>query len=232
MRHWTQFVIAVVAATSMAACSGRNNGTNGATGTSGRSDLSSAEQSFLKDQIKDSQKEIRLGRLAQQNASSPAVKEFATMMVRDHTKQAAELRDFAEKNGVDLRDIRNDENSANNNAGATATGTSGNANEANNYGDDSGLAKKTGPDFDKSYIDQMVKDHKDAVDAFTKRSEDKDNLQLAQLASQTIPKLEEHLQHAQQLQQQLENSNNSANNAAAEKTNATAHNAKHKVKKH
>lgn len=224
MRHWTQFVIAVVAAASVAACSGRN-GTNGATGTSGRSSLSSAEQSFLKDQIKDSQKEIRLGRLAQSNASSPDVKELGTMMVRDHTQQEQQLREFAERNGVDLRDIRND--SPNDNV----TGTSGKAD--NNYPDDNGLAKKTGPDFDKDYVDQMVKDHKDAVDAFTKRSEDKDNLELAQFASKALPKLEEHLQHAQQLQQQLENANNSANNTtAAEKTSKAAHNAKNKVKKH
>ena len=223
MRHWTTFAIAVVAAASIAGCSGRN-GNNGATGTSGRSGLSSAEQSFLKDQIKDSQKEIRLGRLAQQNASSPAVKEFGTMVVRDHTQMENQLRDFAERNGVDLRDIRNDNE--------RATGTSGNAdNPDNSYGDDSGLAKKTGPDFDKDFIDTMVKDHKDAVDAFTKRSEDKDNLQVAQFASQALPKLEEHLQHAQRLQQELENAKSTANNdnTAADNTKATA---KHKVKKH
>jgi putative membrane protein len=225
MRHWTQFAIAVVAAASIAGCSGRNG--NGAAGTSGRSGLSSAEQSFVKDQIKDSQKEIRLGRLAQQNASSPAVKEFGTMVVRDHTQMENQLRDFAERNGVDLRDISNDNE--------RATGTSGNANNPdNNYGDDSGLAKKTGPDFDKDFIDKMVKDHKDAVDAFTKRSEDKDNLQVAQFASQALPKLEEHLQHAQRLQQELENPNKNSvsNEPAAEKTDTAAHNAKHKVKKH
>lgn len=217
MRHWTQFVIAAVAIASLAACSGRNS-TSGAAGTAGRSSLSSGDQSFLKDQIKDSQKEIRLGRLAQTNASSSAVKEFGTMMVRDHTQQEQKLRDFAEKNGVDLRDLSNAPNEK-------VTGTSGTTD--NDYPDDNGLHKKTGSDFDKGYVDQMVKDHKSAVEDFTKKSEDKDNLQLAEFASQALPKLEEHLQHAQQLQQQLESAGNPA---AAEKTEKAGH--KNRVKKH
>ncbi len=65
------------------------------------------------------------------------------------------------------------------------------------------LSKKTGAEFDRSYVDMMVKDHKDAVDLFEKEAGRTDDPQVSSFAQQTLPKLREHLEKAQTLQKQF-----------------------------
>lgn len=51
------------------------------------------------------QQEIKLGQLAQQNASNPDVKSFAEMMVRDHTAADQRLMTMAQGRGMKLADM-------------------------------------------------------------------------------------------------------------------------------
>ena len=52
--------------------------------------------------------------------------------------------------------------------------------------------KQTGKDFDKEYRDDMLSDHKKAVDKFQKGSTDLKDADLKNFASQTLPKLQMH----------------------------------------
>lgn len=200
----TQLFVAALFAVSAAACNGngndnaRNDGTPGAAGTSGRSNtaLSMGERNFVQDQLKDGQREVQLGQLAEKNASSPQVKEFAQMMVQDHTRAGKKLEDVAQRENVGL-DNKPD----------------------NDARDDAGkLSKLSGREFDKEYIDMMVKDHQDAVDALQDQAENADHAAVKTWAAETLPRIKHHLEMAQQLQSQLENAdNNSANNTVGKK---------------
>jgi putative membrane protein len=62
------------------------------------------------------------------------------------------------------------------------------------------LAKLSGPQFDKLYVQTMVQDHqKDAAEYRAESTKVKDP-QLKTYVSQTLPVVEQHLNHVRQLQ--------------------------------
>jgi putative membrane protein len=188
----TQLFVAALFTLSVAACgNGRNDiadGTPGAAGTSGRDTaLSMGERNFVQDQLADGSREVQLGQLAQKHATSADVKQFGAMMVEDHTKAGNKLEQIARRENVEIE------------------------NKADDTRDDAErLSKLSGNEFDKEYIDLMVKDHKDAVDALQDQAQNADHAEVKTWAAETLPRVKHHLEMAQQLQQQLENTNNSA----------------------
>src|SRR6188472_3738223 len=75
-----------------------------AVGTAGEADRTAvhdSEKDFVRKHLADGEAEIELGRMAAQKASNPEVKRFAQMMVDDHTKAGAELKQVAAKYNVD-----------------------------------------------------------------------------------------------------------------------------------
>ena len=81
--------------------------------------------------------EIDLGRLAALKATNPEVKKFGQMMVTDHTKIGDDLKALAKKKNLELpAEIDSSHKS-------TMTDLQG----------------KSGADFDKAYVDDMVEDH-------------------------------------------------------------------------
>jgi putative membrane protein len=65
------------------------------------------------------------------------------------------------------------------------------------------LSQLSGPEFDKAYIDQMVKDHKKAVKLFKRQAKSDENPELKTFATATLPTLERHLDEAERIQQEL-----------------------------
>jgi putative membrane protein len=127
----------------------------GAVGTAGSEDhnVSNGDKDFVKDIASASIAEVELGRMALDRAANPEVKKFAQMMVDDHTKANEELTTIATQDNIPI--------------------PSGLDDEHNDLRDK--LAKKTGADFDKDYIDAMVDGHKDVMDKLESRI-DKDTL--------------------------------------------------------
>ena len=54
------------------------------------------------------------------------------------------------------------------------------------------MNKKTGKDFDKAYIDDMVAGHRKAVNKFEDGSKHLDDADLKNFATQTLPTLQMH----------------------------------------
>lgn len=54
--------------------------------------------------------------------------------------------------------------------------------------------------FDKSYLNNQVDAHEKAVELFKKEAASSDKAELKAFASETLPKLEQHLEHAKALQ--------------------------------
>ncbi len=125
--------------------------------------------------------EVALGKLAQKKGVSPAVKKFGAQMVTDHTKANMELKPLAAATNIALpKDM---------------------SEKCQKVMAD--LGEKKGKDFDKDYIDQMVKDHKDVIDEFKKESEKGKDTQMSAWAKSKIPALEHHLTMAEDIQKNL-----------------------------
>jgi putative membrane protein len=139
--------------------------------------LSGNDRRFVTTAAEDGLAEVELGKIAQQNGASAAVKQFGQRMVDDHTKAGKELETIASKLGV------------------TAPKEPG----SKHQGDIKKFSKLTGEKFDREYAEHMVKDHEKAVSLFEKQSKSGDADELKQFASKTLPTLQEHLKMARSL---------------------------------
>jgi putative membrane protein len=188
MKSWTQMALALGLAITVTACGGdaRDGDTvmdrdrDAAVGTTG---VSSADRSFLENQIELNEAEVRMGRLAQERAANPQVREFAQTMVREHETALRELRQIAAQHNVEIeqrdempRDHRN-------------------VHER--------LTERSGAEFDREFIDWAIDKHEDAISDLEGKL-DSDNQAVRQWASATAQKLRQHLASAQNLQQTLE----------------------------
>jgi len=122
--------------------------------------------------------EVELSKLAETKATNPKVKEFAAMMIKDHTMANTELMALAKTKGITL---------------PTTVGA-----EHKKVMDE--LTPKTGTEFDKSFVDAMVTDHKKDVSLFETASKDAKDADLKAFATKTLPTLKMHLQAIQAIQ--------------------------------
>jgi putative membrane protein len=133
-------------------------------------------EDFVKHAAVGGAAEVKLGQLAQQKAASPDVKAFGTRMVADHGKVNDELERLAAEKEVTLPQGLDSKHQALYDR----------------------LSKLSGPQFDKAYISEMVRDHRQDVAEFQKAARSTD-AQVKAFASRTLPTLEEHLREAQQI---------------------------------
>jgi putative membrane protein len=108
------------------------------------------DKKFLAMAAQSDQNEIALSKLAEQKATTPAVKAFAKKMVTEHTQMAESMKPFADSWGL----------------------TAPNGPDADHQKELDKLNGLSGNDFDKEYIDQMVTDHAKALSAFTSEAKD------------------------------------------------------------
>lgn len=119
--------------------------------------------------------EVMMANVAMQNASSQRVKDFATMMIQDHSKANNELKSIASAKSITVpADLTPEQQK-----------------------DMDMIKKKTGKDFDKAYMDMMLKDHKKDVGEFEKASTNLKDADLKGFATKTLPVLKTHLDSAQ-----------------------------------
>jgi len=121
-----------------------------AVGTAGESDrtaVKDGDKDFVNTMLSDGNAEVELGRMATQKASSPDVKRFAQMMVDDHSKAGADLKQIAMMYSIPMAP----------------------QNEDKHKDLMDRLSKLRGPQFDKDYMKAMVDEHGDAVDSLQSR---------------------------------------------------------------
>ena len=137
-------------------------------------------QKFLTNAMEGDYAEIDVGKLAQQNGSSQAVKDFGVKLVHDHSAYLDKAKQLAAQVGV--KDP----------GGASVM-------EKANY---LKLKVLSGSTFDRTFAKDMVSDHKKDIDEY--RQEAAKNDPVGHLAKETIPTLEEHLKIAQRTRQQTQ----------------------------
>jgi len=136
------------------------------------------DRSFVVKIAEGSTNEVALSRLADTHASSDDVKSFAQMMVTDHTKLNTQLAALAASKGIDIQDA---------------------VEKGQKKGYES-LDKKSAADFDKAYIKDMVKGHKETADLLKTEAADTKDSDLAQFATQALPTVLDHLQKAEAIE--------------------------------
>ena len=129
---------------------------------------------FLVDAAEINLEEIKLGKFAQENATSAETRELGKMMVAEHTKSWNDLKSLAEKKSITVPSV------------------------ISTKGEDAyeKLIDKVGNDFDKKYCDMMVDGHKEAITKFEKESADGSDTDIRIWASETLPALRKHLDHS------------------------------------
>jgi putative membrane protein len=138
---------------------------------------SAMTQKFVKNAAITDMFEIQAGKLAQDKANDPAYKDFAKMIVDDHTKTSDKLKDMQPKLGTQL---------------PTAL-------DAKHKGLIDKLQSASGAAFENQFKAAQVDGHKAAIKMFENYASKGDNADLKQFAQNTLPTLKEHLQHAQAL---------------------------------
>jgi len=146
-------------------------------GSSGGAQLSSSDRQFVQEAATGGLAEVELGRLAEQKAESQSVKDFGKRMVTDHTKANDELKSQMKNWGM-----------------SAPTSLDSKHQSAKDK-----LSKLSGAEFDREYMNTMMKDHQKDVSDFQKESTSASNSELKAFASKTLPTLQEHLQLAQQV---------------------------------
>src|SRR5437660_1034419 len=81
---------------------GNSQTTNSQTSTTTANTKSSADEIFAKKAAAGGMAEVKLGQLAEERASNPAVKNFGRRMVQDHSKAGNELKSAASKENIEL----------------------------------------------------------------------------------------------------------------------------------
>jgi putative membrane protein len=145
------------------------------------SNLSAADQEFIKKAAEGGLAEVELGQLAMQKASSREVKSFGQRMVEDHGKASDELKKIAASKGFDLPKKP----------------------DAKNKATKDRLGKLSGQQFDSAYMTEMLKDHKDDIAEFRGERKTARDSDVRNFAVKTLPTLESQLKQAEKIAPEL-----------------------------
>lgn len=141
------------------------------------------DKKFVKEAAMDGMAEVELGKLAVQKASSNDVKQFGQKMVYDHAKANDELKQVASKDSIPIPD----------------------ALDSKHQSKIAKLSKLSGPEFDKTYAKEQLKDHEADVKDFTAEAQAGSNPDVKAFASSNLPVLQQHLELAKNLKNSEKN---------------------------
>lgn len=129
---------------------------------------------FLVNAAEINLEEIKLGQLAQQRGNSMHIKELGKMMVDEHTKSLRDLTALANRKVITV-----------------PSSTTDDAQDAyKNLNDESGN------DFDKTYANLMISEHKEAIEYFEKAYKETNDSDIKNWIMATLPALRTHLDHS------------------------------------
>lgn len=130
------------------------------------------DHTFMRRLAEGGNGEIDLGQLAQRKGESQGVKDFGAMMVKDHTAGAEQLKALATSKNVHL---------------PSGPGAANRAAKAK-------LELLSGESFDKAYIANQVKAHKDTLALLQKEISSGQDADAKALAQKLLPTIQTHME--------------------------------------
>lgn len=139
--------------------------------------LARGDASFVKEAAQGGMMEVKMGQTAKDHGQNADVKNYGEMLVKDHTKANDKLSKLASQKGVNL------------------------AKEMEPKHTDmiTDMEKKQGQDFDRSFIEHAIKDHRKDISKFERASRDLSDSELKAFATETLPTLRHHLDEAERI---------------------------------
>jgi len=134
------------------------------------------DQDFLNRAATGTGAQVELGRLAQQQGAAPAVRAFGAQIAAEHARMHARLNSVSQRLGM----VPN----------ATAP-------------DLSGLVALSGPDFDRQFIADQVKNQREALGLYESEAEVGQNPRLRSVARESLPMLRRDLRRTEELAARL-----------------------------
>ncbi len=141
------------------------------TAAAGTAAVDSSDVKFANNAAGGGMAEIELSKLAQQKSASTKIKNFAAMMVTDHSKAGDTLAMIAKNKNITL-------------PSALDPG------HQKKYDD---LSKMSGKDFDKAYVKIMVADHKGALKLMQDEAANGKDADLKAFAGKVAPTVQMHI---------------------------------------
>lgn len=145
------------------------------------SPLSEHDKEFVTKAAEGGMAEVELGKIAEKQGHSAAVKKFGKKMVVDHSKANSELQKLAKQKGIDLPSAPSEETKANCER----------------------MKKLSGSQFDTDYMKNMLDDHQKDVAEFQQEATAATDPDLKKFVDNTLPTLQQHLKHATTVESQL-----------------------------
>lgn len=156
------------------------------------------DTSFVKEAVQGNLMEVQMGKMAQEKASSQEVKNFGKRLVEDHGKANDQLKPIAKKLKVNW---------------PTELNAQGKQMHAE-------LEKMKDAEFDRKYVDEMVKDHNKDVEKYEKAQVHVKDKHLREYVNKTLPILQEHLKMAKSLKANMSGQGTGSDNAASDSSGA------------
>jgi len=138
-----------------------------------------SDQQFVDLAAQTDMVEANLGQLAQDASSSQKVKDYAQMLVTDHTNDFSQLHVAAAQAGLSVPDA---------------------IDTAHDKSMIDPFQKLKGAAFDHRYVREMIIGHTEAIAVYKKEAEDAQNPAIRSYAEQALPVLEKHLAGAKDLE--------------------------------
>jgi putative membrane protein len=139
--------------------------------------LAGQDMKFMREMMQANLAEVRAGKMAASKASSGEVKKYGQHMVDDHSKALSENRSLAKAKGVQAPSQPAKKHQ-----------------EAMKK-----LDQEKGEGFDKAFMQQMVKDHEDALKLHQDAAKSAKDPQLKAAAEKSVPVIQKHLEEAKQI---------------------------------
>jgi len=139
--------------------------------------LSSTDRSFITSAEQGNLAEVDTAKMVQQRTTDPAVKDFASRMVTDHTRASQQLKALASSEGITLP--------------AEPIATERTQNEQ--------WKKLSGAKLNDTYLRDQLEDHQQAISVFENEIEHGKDQAVKNYAEQTLPVLQDHIRIAEDL---------------------------------
>jgi putative membrane protein len=140
-----------------------------------------ADQMFASEAAIAGMAEVELGKMAMQQGSNAKVKSFGQQMVTDHSKAGDELKSIAKAKGMTLPTALDPPHQATRDK----------------------LAKLSGAEFDRAYMDEMVMGHQTVAKKMMTEANSGADPELKAFAAKTVPTVQSHLKMAQDIQKEV-----------------------------
>jgi putative membrane protein len=143
--------------------------------------IAGQDMKFMREMTQANLAEVQAGKMAASKASSDEVKKYGKHMVDDHSKALSENRSLAKAKGLQAPSQPAKKHQ-----------------EAMKK-----LEKEKGESFDKAFMQQMVKDHEDALKLHQDAAKSAKDPQLKAAAEKAVPVIQKHLEEAKSIHSSL-----------------------------